>query len=171
MKTNRRKVGDGRTAIAALFLALGSVAASAGERCALDHCHDGDTCTLICAGERVKVRLHCIDAPEIGQAPWGGMSRDYLKQRAPAGSAVELVSMTRDKYGRTVGVLLLDGVNLNLNQVQAGWAAAYPKYCAEPVFYQAQENAQAHRRGIWQQDGEQQRPWDWRKSDRNKRTY
>ena len=162
MKTNNRKVGAGGTAVAALILSLAASGAISGERCALDHCHDGDTCTLICAGERVKVRLHCIDAPEIGQAPWGAMSRDYLKQRAPVGAAVELVSVTRDKYGRTVGVLLLDGVNLNLNQVQAGWAAVYPKYCAEPVFYQAQENAQAHRRGVWQQDGEQQKPWDWR---------
>jgi endonuclease YncB( thermonuclease family) len=168
MKEKRSKVSAGGTAIVALFLALGSVVASAGEHCTLDHCHDGDTCTLICAGERVKVRLHCIDAPEIGQAPWGKMSRDYLQQRAPAGAMVELVSMTRDKYGRTVGVILLDGVNLNLNQVQAGWAAAYPKYCAESVFYLAQENAQAHRRGIWQEDGEHQKPWDWRKSDRNK---
>ena len=104
MKNHMRKVGAGGTAITLLLLALGPVVAYAGVRCALDHCHDGDTCTLICAGERVKVRLHCIDAPEIGQAPWGAMSRDYLKQRAPAGAAVELVSVTRDKYGRTVGV-------------------------------------------------------------------
>lgn len=166
-----RKVGASRTAITALFLALWPVTAMAGERCTMDHCHDGDTCTLVCTGERIKVRLHCIDAPEIGQAPWGKMSRDYLQQRAPAGSAVELVSMTQDKYGRTVGVLLLDGVNLNLNQVHAGWAAAYPKYCSEPAFYQAQENAKSYRRGIWHQDGEQQKPWDWRKSDRNKGTF
>ena len=112
MKTNRRKVGAGGTAVVALFLALAAPGAISGERCALDHCHDGDTCTLICAGERVKVRLHCIDAPEMKQAPWGKLSRDYLKQRAPAGSVVDLVSMTRDKYGRTVGVVLLDGVNL-----------------------------------------------------------
>jgi endonuclease YncB( thermonuclease family) len=158
----RVKVGAGGTAIAALILALSGGSAIAGDRCALDHCHDGDTCTLICAGERVKVRLHCIDAPERAQAPWGAKSRDYLRERAPAGAAVELRSVTRDKYGRTVGVLLVDGVNLNLNQVQAGWAAAYPKYCAEPVYYQAQDDAQAQRRGIWQQDGAQQRPWEWR---------
>ena len=162
MKTQAQKVGAGGTAVAALFMALAASGAIAGERCTLDHCHDGDTCTLICAGERVKVRLHCIDAPEMAQAPWGAKSRDHLRQRTPEGAAVELRSVTRDKYGRTVGVLLLDGVNLNLNQVQAGWAAAYPKYCAEPVYYQAQDDAQAQRRGIWQQDGAQQRPWDWR---------
>ena len=169
MKTNRQKVGAGGTAVAALFLALAAPGAISGERCALDHCHDGDTCTLICAGERVKVRLHCIDAPEMAQAPWGTKSRDHLRQRAPEGAAVELRSVTRDKYGRTVGVLLLDGVNLNLNQVQAGWAAAYPKYCAEPVYYQAQDDAQAQRRGIWQEAGAQQRPWEWRAEKKQSR--
>ena len=121
----RGKVGAGGTAIAALFLALAAPGALSGERCALDHCHDGDTCTLICSGERVKVRLHCIDAPEVAQVPWGTKSRDHLRQRAPEGAAVELRSITRDKYGRTVGVLLLDGVNLNLNQVQAGCCLLY----------------------------------------------
>ncbi len=155
------------TAIAALYIALWPAFAGAGDRCVMERCHDGDTCTLVCAGERVKVRLHCIDAPEIGQANWGKLSRDYLNRRAPARKAVELVRMTRDKYGRTVGVLLFDGVNINLNQVQAGWAAAFPKYCKEPVFYQAQENAQANRRGIWQTDGQQQKPWEWRADQRN----
>jgi endonuclease YncB( thermonuclease family) len=165
---NMKTLDAGRAAIAALFVAMSPVVASAGERCALERCHDGDTCTLICAGSRVTVRLHCIDAPEIGQAPWGQLSRDYLQQRAPAWSMVDLISVTRDKYGRTVGVLLLDGVNMNLNQVQAGWAATYPKYCADPSYYQAQDDAQARRRGIWRQSGEHQRPWDWRKSARKK---
>jgi endonuclease YncB( thermonuclease family) len=169
MKTNKPRVGAGRTAVAALFLALAAPSAIAGERCALDHCHDGDTCTLVCEGARVKVRLHCIDAPEMAQAPWGAKSRDHLRQQVPEGAMVELRSVTRDKYGRTVGVLLLDGVNLNLNQVQAGWAAAYPKYCAEPVYYQAQDDAQAQRRGIWQQAGAQQRPWEWRAEKKRSR--
>lgn len=143
-----------------------SASVQARESCIVDHCHDGDTCTLVCAGERVKVRLHCIDAPEMAQVPWGAQSRDHLRERATIGATVDLVSVTRDKYGRTVGVLLRDGVNLNLNQVQAGWAAVYPKYCADPVYYQAQADAQAHGRGIWRVEGEQQRPWDWRRGNR-----
>lgn len=148
--------------MAAVISASGAARAS----CIIDHCHDGDTCTLVCAGERVKVRLHCIDAPEMAQAPWGAQSRDYLRQRATVGAAVDLVSTTRDKYGRTVGVLLRDGVNLNLNKVHAGMAAVYPKYCADPVYYQAQEEARRERRGIWQEEGLQQRPWDWRRAQR-----
>ena len=110
--------------IIGILAAVISASVQARETCTVDHCHDGDTCTLVCAGERVKVRLHCIDAPEMSQAPWGANSRDYLRQHARTGAAVELVSITRDKYRRTVGVLLLDGVNLNLNQVHAGWAVA-----------------------------------------------
>lgn len=152
--------------ISGILAAVISASVQARESCTVDHCHDGDTCTLVCAGERVKVRLHCIDAPEMAQAPWGAQSRDYLRERATIGATVDLVSVTRDKYGRTVGVLLRDGVNLNLNQVQSGWAAVYPKYCAEPVYYQAQEDAERARRGIWQVDGQQQRPWDWRRTNR-----
>jgi len=58
------------------------------------------------------------------------------------------------------------GANLDLNQVQAGWAAVYPKYCADPVYYQAQEDARAHGRGIWRVEGEQQQPWAWRHKSR-----
>lgn len=147
--------------------AIISTSVPARASCIIDHCHDGDTCTLVCAGERVKVRLHCIDAPEMAQAPWGAQSRDHLRQRASVGAAVDLVSTTRDKYGRTVGVLLRDGVNLNLNQVHAGMAAVYPKYCADPVYYQAQEEARQERRGIWQAEGSQQQPWDWRRAKRS----
>ena len=167
MKTHAQKIGACGTALAVLCFVFAGGAA-AGERCELHHCYDGDTCTVVCSGSRVTVRLHCIDAPEMDQEPWGKQSRDHLRERAPAGAAVELVSVTRDKYKRTVGVLLLDGVNLNLNQVQGGWAVAYPKYCAEPVYYQAQEDAEAMRRGVWQDSGTQQRPWDWRKAKKSK---
>ena len=161
------KVGIRGTALASLFLVLAGCA-SVGERCELHQCYDGDTCTVACSGSRVKVRLHCIDAPEMDQEPWGKQSRDHLRERTPTGAAVELVSVTRDKYKRTVGVLFLDGVNLNLRQVQDGWAVVYPKYCAEPVYYQAQEDAETMRRGIWRDTGTQQRPWDWRKTKKSK---
>lgn len=152
--------------IIGILAAVISTSVQARETCTVDHCHDGDTCTLVCAGERVKVRLHCIDAPEMAQESWGAQSRDHLRERATIGAMIDLVSVTRDKYRRTVGVLLRDGVNLSLNQVQAGWAAVYPKYCADPVYYQAQEDARAHGRGIWRVEGEQQQPWAWRHRSR-----
>lgn len=145
-----------------------AVAAAPGETCKVRDCHDGDTCTLICAGQKTKVRLHCIDAPEMQQAGWGRESRDTLRKRLPDWSTVELRRIETDKYGRTVGVLYQDQVNINLQLVQAGWASVYPKHCRENVYYQAQGDAEKNRRGIWQTDGLQQRPWDWRKLQRER---
>ena len=158
--------------IAVLVAAVIGVLSSSSlraESCRVDHCHDGDTCTLDCAGQIVKVRLYCVDAPEIGQKPWGTISRDFLRERLPAGSSVDLVRVPgqRDRRQRTIGVLLQpDGANLNLDQVQSGWAAVYPRYCADPVYYMAQEDAEAQRRGIWRTGGAQQRPWEWRAAKR-----
>lgn len=148
--------------LAALAAILASITSAHADTCIVDHCHDGDTCTLICAGEKTKVRLHCIDAPEIGQADWGTQSRDALKNRLPSRSTVELQSKTKDRYRRTVGVLIYNGVNINLQMVHSGWAAVFPKYCDEPVYYQAQDDAQQNARGIWQQAGQHQQPWEWR---------
>jgi len=39
---------------------------------------DGDTITVTEGGRQIKVRLACIDAPEISQAPYGMNSRRAL---------------------------------------------------------------------------------------------
>lgn len=137
------------------------------EQCIVDHCHDGDTCTLRCGlssdvVRRIKVRLHCIDAPEIGQEPWGRVSAKALRQYAPVGSRVELEPMKEDRYGRTLGVLRQGGTSLNLEMVRQGFAAVYEKYCTDPVFEDAQSQARTARRGIWAEPGAHQRPWEWR---------
>lgn len=150
----------------ALYLLLLVSCQAVADSCKIRDCHDGDTCALLCAGEVVKVRLHCIDAPEMKQWPWGELSRDALRKRLPAGSTVEIDEVGKDRYGRTIGVIMQDGVNINLQQVQSGWAAVYPKYCAEPVYYQAQGDAERSQRGIWRSEGEQQRPWEWRAANR-----
>ena len=151
-----------------LAIALLAASAVAGaEPCAVDHCHDGDTCTLICGRDtdtprRVKVRLHCIDAPELAQAPWGRWSAEALRWYVPAGSVVDLETVTTDRYGRIVGVLFARDVRVNVEMVRQGFAAVYEKYCAEPAYYQARDEARAAGRGIWSAPGLQQRPWEWR---------
>lgn len=147
-----------------LALTFGSARA---EQCLVDHCHDGDTCTLRCdigsdVVRRVKVRLHCIDAPEIGQEPWGKWSARALRHYAPAGALIDLEALKADRYGRKVGVLHANGASLNLEMVWQGFAAVYEKYCADRSYYDAQAQAKAAGRGIWSAPGGQQRPWEWR---------
>lgn len=46
-------------------------AAAVGDECRVVNIYDGDTMTLQCPGnaEQTKVRMYCIDAPEMKQAP------------------------------------------------------------------------------------------------------
>jgi hypothetical protein len=48
------------------------------------------------------------------------------------------------------------GVNLNLNEVQSGWATANPRWRSDPVYYLMHADEQAQRRGIRRVEGEQQ---------------
>jgi len=133
----------------------------------VEHCHDGDTCTLRCrvgfdAARLVKVRLHCIDAPELAQAPWGRWSAEALRWYVPVGSVVDLETVTTDRYGRTVGVLQARGARVNVEMVRQGFAAVYERYCREQAYYDAREEAMVASRGIWAVPGLQQRPWEAR---------
>jgi endonuclease YncB( thermonuclease family) len=127
--------------------------------CIVEAIHDGDTMRLTCAGGRVKVRLHCIDAPELRQRPWGRESREHL--RAIATKRVILIAKERDRYRRIVGeVLKAEGrESLNLQQVRSGHAAVYYRYCSDPWYYFAQQAAKAEHAGVWARPGEHQAPW------------
>ncbi|WP_233130265.1 thermonuclease family protein [Synechococcus sp. 1G10] len=51
---------------------------------------DGDTIRVLEGGKRISVRLACIDAPEMAQAPDGEQARRYLQSRLRLGSSVTL---------------------------------------------------------------------------------
>ncbi|WP_456378849.1 thermonuclease family protein [Thiolapillus sp.] len=135
--------------------------------CTVRSIYDGDTMTLKCNGERRKVRLYCIDAPEMKQKPWGRESRDYLRTITP--KQVRVVEHGKDRYGRTIGeVWTADGddvqENLNLAMVWAGRAVVYPKYCSDEQYYTAEASARQVKSGVWADEGKQQNPWEWRKN-------
>ncbi|MDR5875126.1 thermonuclease family protein [Vreelandella gomseomensis] len=128
--------------------------------CRVQSIYDGDTMTVRCAGQEEKVRLYCIDTPEMGQQPWGRQSRDYLRRITP--NQVEIVTHDRDRYGRLVGEVLSGGRSLNLAMVEAGQAAVYNRYCSEDRYSAAERQAKSTELGIWAEPGLHQRPWDWR---------
>lgn len=131
------------------------------ENCQVLNVHDGDTMTVSCQGEKIKVRLYCIDAPELGQEPWGREARDYL--RSITGPVVRLVVKHKDRYGRVVAIAWNDDVPLNLVLVQNGKAAVYARYCSDSNYLNAEKKSSSHSLGIWKSTGIQQRPWEWRK--------
>jgi endonuclease YncB( thermonuclease family) len=144
-----------------LLILLADFGNAAAQDCSLAYIHDGDTLNLRCAGDRVKVRLHCIDAPEIEQRPWGVRSRDYLRAITPR--RVTLRAREIDSYGRTVGdVFTPAGRSLNLAMVRSGQAAVYARFCGDSAFYRAERTARRERLGVWAHKGLQQTPWAWR---------
>ncbi|MET0084742.1 MAG: thermonuclease family protein [Sedimenticola sp.] len=143
-----------------------SFAESDPQVCTVNSIYDGDTMRVTCSGQKMKIRLYCIDAPEIAQRPWGQESRDYLRQIA--GKRVRVVPRTTDRYGRTVGeVWSLDDEGeqgtLNMAMILAGHAAVYRKYCGDPAYDDAERFAAGGRTGIWSREGQHQAPWVYRK--------
>jgi len=91
-------------------------------------CYDGDTCTT---SEGEKIRLACIDTPEIrgkrAKPDKAIAARDFLNEMI-RGERVTIRRVTEDRYGRTVGELIFNGENLQKLLVEEGHAEIYKKY-------------------------------------------
>ena len=91
-------------------------------------CYDGDTCTTL-KGE--KIRLACIDTPEL--KGWNAdpipakVARDFVNKLV-ANEEVSIKRITNDRYGRTVGELFKDEVNIQELIVEKGYGKIYKKY-------------------------------------------
>ena len=91
-------------------------------------CYDGDTCT---SSEGEKIRLACIDTPEIKgkrAKPNEAIAAKNFLNEMIKGKKVSIRRVTEDKYGRTVGELSLNGENLQQLLVKEGHAEVYKKY-------------------------------------------
>lgn len=94
---------------------------------------DGDTLRCAPPGQgqkRERVRLVGIDAPEMpghcrpGRhcAPGDPVASKESLRRAVAGKPVQLERFGQDRYGRTLAVARVNGVNLACAQLRAGRA-------------------------------------------------
>ena len=127
---------------------------------------DGDTLRI----KGVKIRLHGIDAFELGQictttdgVPWG----------CGIAAKVRLAEMIRsddvtcfgaqdkpDRYGRMIAVChVWRRVNLNAAIVRTGYALAYRSFSTN--FVGSESIARRERNGAWA--GSFTKPWVWRK--------
>lgn len=135
--------------------------------------HDGDTVTVLDQdNKKFNIRLHGIDAPEIKQA-YGAASQENLS-RMVLGKRVTIYWSKLDKYRRTVGTIMLDGRDINIEQVKAGLAWHFKKYQDEQtpeerITYAAAEDA-AHAAvlGLWK-DKPPLAPSDFRQAVKAKR--
>lgn len=126
---------------------------------------DGDTLTVLTAQRRkLKVRLWGIDAPEKKQA-FGQRSKRGLSELV-FGREVLVEVKGRDRYGRTLGWVLVEGRPANLLMVERGLAWWYRQYSARALeIGRAEQEARSRRLGLWA-DPQPQAPWEWRRSRR-----
>jgi endonuclease YncB( thermonuclease family) len=82
---------------------------------------DGDTITVLDdTHTQHNIRLSGVDAPEKGQA-FGQVSKLSMVDLV-ARQLVTVEWSKSDRYGRIVGKVMLDGLDINLEQVRRGLA-------------------------------------------------
>jgi endonuclease YncB( thermonuclease family) len=121
---------------------------------------DGDTITVLDSSKKqTRVRLAQIDAPEKRQ-DFGAASKEALSGLV-YGKPVTVEAETIDKYGRTVGKVLVGSVDVNLEQVRKGMAWVYRQYAHDQSYFAAEKSAKAARIGLWSKSGAVP-PWEFR---------
>lgn len=138
------------------------------------HIVDGDTITVAPLGQMdalIRVRLYGIDAPESRQGH-GPEATAALAAMLPVGATADIIPMDTDKYGRTVGLVIYEGLTVNHTLVREGHAWVAPKYCRAYFCRGWMKEARATKKagkGLWREK-QAEAPWEWRKKNPTEHT-
>lgn len=161
----------GKELVAVLLMALGLAAPGWAEQfqAKVIRVLDGDTIEILRNGQPERIRLNGIDCPEKAQA-FGQRARQFTAESC-FGKVVAIDDRGRDRYGRTIGeVVLPDGRDLNHELVGAGMARWYEKYApGDATLQRLEDGAKASKRGLWV-DPAPMAPWDYRHQRRGGRS-
>ena len=124
---------------------------------------DGDTFTMLVNKEQIKIRLHGVDCPEKKQ-DFGNVAKEYLSSNI-FGKVVTVQNMNTDRYGRTIGIVTVGGVNINEKLLEEGLAWHYKTYDKNPAWSRLEADARKNKKGLWVQPNAIS-PWDYRKGIR-----
>lgn len=122
---------------------------------------DGDTVQVNINDRTETIRMLCVDTPEthhprLGVQPFGPEASAYTKKILPVGTKVQIepgIGDGRDKYGRLLGYIYINGKMFNKMLLEQGLArvayvyAPNTKYVDD--FYSIQKTAQEKGIGIW----------------------
>ena len=127
---------------------------------------DGDSITVLIGKQQERVRLLSIDCPENKQ-PFSSKAKALTSDMC-FGKHVVVTWETRDRYGRVLGEVLVDGKSVNRALLEAGMAWHYREYSKDPKLQKLEDDARAAKLGLWA-DKEPIAPWEWRKTERERR--
>ncbi|WP_417445666.1 thermonuclease family protein [Kangiella sp.] len=123
---------------------------------------DGDSMIICCErGNGFTIRLKDIDAPERDQ-PYAQRSRAYM-QELVMDKPVKLIGDKRDKYGRLLVDLIVDGESVNEIMISEGMAWRW-RYSKSKKLKELENIAREQEKGLWSlPENERMEPWEWRK--------
>ncbi|ABB32602.1 nuclease (SNase domain protein) [Geobacter metallireducens RCH3] len=131
---------------------------------------DGDTVVITPPwGRSFTCRLYGIDAPEtpgkgVPGQPHGAAAAAKLRKLV-LGRDVAVKLTGERSYKRQIGIIMLDGVDVNQEMVRRGYAWAYVRYLRRPYvsdYLGAEQKARQARRGLWR-DRNPMPPWEFRR--------
>lgn len=107
---------------------------------------DGDTLDVLVDGRAVRIRLHAVNTPEKGE-PFSQKAKQSLSDLAYRRHAtVRLNGQTT--HNRLVGIVTVDGLDVNLEQVRRGLAWYCSNYLDNPAYLSAEAAARSAAVGI-----------------------
>ena len=124
---------------------------------------DGDTAKILVGKEQVTIRLEGIDAPESKQS-FGNKSKEALATMI-FGKNVTVKKTGKDRYGRSLGFIFVDDLDVNAQMIEDGWAWHFTKYNDEERLAELEEEARTEKRGLWAEDNPLA-PWEYRARQR-----
>lgn len=131
---------------------------------------DGDTITVLSPDKKeMKIRLYGVDCPEKGQ-DFGNKAKQFTSDQL-FGKTVEIDPVTMDRYGRTIGIVEVNGSNLSRMLIESGMAWVYEDYCRMlecDEWKDAQKRAKSQKLGVWSMPNPAP-PWDFRHADKAQR--
>jgi endonuclease YncB( thermonuclease family) len=123
---------------------------------------DGDTFTMIFDnGFEVKVRLNGIDSPEKKQ-PFSNIAKQTLAAMVFQ-KDVRVFYTSKDRYGRVLGDVFVDDINVNHEMLRKGMAWHFVKYSDDATLAKLEREARINKVGLWV-DSNPIAPWDFRRN-------
>jgi micrococcal nuclease len=128
---------------------------------------DGDTIVVLSEKTPIKIRLHEIDCPELGQ-DFGRKAKEFTSELCFEKN-VKVIVKGKDYFGRTLAEIILpDKKNLNHELVKKGLAWHFKKYSKDKTLAVFELNARKTRAGLWSLSNPIP-PWEFRKTKKKKR--
>jgi len=119
---------------------------------------DGDTFAFQTTEGSLIIRMYGIDAPERDQ-PFSKESTNFLEQYLHKEATIKASGV--DRHGRTLGVLFIEEMDINLLSIKSGCSWHYKQYSEDIQYAQAEEYARKKKIGLWKFDNPIP-PWAWR---------